>query len=368
MEIDEVNDDENSASDNLGNDFIIEEPDDTRPPSPNPPLPGFICRNDNTVFTSQRLTIDEYESDPDSDVDELLQRKQLVLTEIVCSKGDQSFVITQQYSEKVSPKDFRQLEAFKEIAKLDNAVFENFKDVPKESLPLDIVDYIEEVISSIPCWNASYLNSREEDDDVNLKKSAKLTKFMVNSGFNPDDFKTDSGSIDWRQAFHGFNMIEDAQNDRINELMVNSVMKVLSNMPDLVIKSETYRDEDAHLLHKEVLRVYQLLPLFHMFRMFDGNSETSQALIRLLGKSILIISKEALKDLTIWWGCMPKHYFKSLIHIFKRNIEFNLSKQVCFKLIAYRFSIYWICATFFYSMKPTMKKLKLKARLLQVDK
>ena len=322
MEIEEVNDDDNSSSDNDVN-FIIEEPDDVDANSRSTPIPSFLCK-DSTVFTNRdHIQIDEYETDPDSDLEDFSERKQIVLNEVVASKGDQSFALVQQYSENVSPKNFRKMNTSNEIAKLDNAILEQLKDLPKDSIPLDIIDYIEEVFCSVPSWNASYIN--HEEADLDFSKNRNFTKSLATLGIDMESAKLGYGAIDWQQALHGFNMIENAQNERINELICTSVTKILAGMPDVLFKETS---ENVLHLHEEVLRVYQLLPLFHLFRMSDTFSETSQQLISSYAMAILMLSKDADQILKIWWGCMPKHYLKCLVHIFKKSIQFNLIKQV----------------------------------------
>lgn len=346
MEIEELVEEDRSSSDNENkDDCFIEEPDDNDSSSRSSScIPSFICK-DSTVFTNRdHIEIDEYETEPDSDEETVeFQRKQLVLKEVTASKGDQSFVSTQQYSPKVQPKDFRKSDELFEIAKLDNRLFEQFKDVPKDSIPLDIIEYIESVLGSVRCWNASYVCEALDETNIDSKKCEKLAKFKENFGDILNASLLYCGSIDWRLALHGFTMIEVAQNDRINELICNSILKILTGMPDMRHKESKGA---SLLLHEEVLRVFQLLPLFHMFRMTEENSETSQDLISALGSSILKLSGDALNCLKIWWGCTPNHYFKNLVHIFKKSIELNLIKQVSNFLLNQIYLIILFCLIF----------------------
>lgn len=213
MEIEELIEEDRSSSDNENNSCLIEEPDDNDSSSRSSNcIPSFICK-DSTVFTNRdHIEIDEYETDPDSDEETAeFQRKQLVLKEVIASKGDQSFVSTQQYSPNVQPKDFRKTDELFEIAKLDNRLFEQFKDVSKESIPLDIIEYIESVLGSVRCWNASYVCETLDDIDLDSKKCEKLAKFKDNFGDIINASLLYCGSIDWRLALHGFTMIEEAQ-------------------------------------------------------------------------------------------------------------------------------------------------------------
>lgn len=99
-------------------------------------------------------------------------------------------------------------------------------------------------------------------------------------------------------------------------------------MPDMRHESKENKGKDVQL-NEEVLRVFQLLPLFHMFRMADEFSEESQMLITALGSAILKLSRDALIRLRIFWGVgTPKHYFKNLVSIFKKSVELNLIQQV----------------------------------------
>lgn len=320
MEIDEIIDD-NSNNEEGDNTVIIEEPDDITEP---PKLPEFVFM-DNTIFENktQSVEIDEYESDPDSDAENSSERKPLVLKEIVASKGDQSFVIVQHYNENVSHKDFCLNEPSQGILKLDNSIFEQFKDIPKQSIPLDIIDYIENVFSSISCINASYVTEMQM---IKFENEQKIKQHLSNICLDTEDMdKFGSEQIDWDQAFHGFNMIEDAQNDRLDELISQSISKILHKMPDVLVSNK-------HTLDKEVLRIYQILSLFHKFRMNNFDLE-SQDLISAYAQAILSLTKCAFECLNVWWCGMEKRYFKNLINIFKKSIEFNLIEQVCHIII-----------------------------------
>lgn len=328
MEIDELNgddDDENELSDSMDNseNFIIEEPDDVDVNIISKKTPEFLCDND-TIFTSRdHVEIDEYVSDPDSDLEEYPEKKQFILMEIVASKGDQSFVLAQFYTEKKCPRDFRVAPPSSQIAMLDNSILEQFKDIKTDSVPLDILDYIENVFYSIPCWNASYI--KKQDQDIVSENEPKFVQFLSTLGINVEDgSKVGNGMIDWREAFIGFDLIEEANNERINEIIFQSAIKITSNMPDVVFKES---QENKQNLDEEVLRVFQLLPLFHMFKMGDSYSDSSQQLIIEYAKAIHRLSNSASKFLKIWWGRMQKHYWKNLIHIFKTSIEWILKKQ-----------------------------------------
>ncbi|KAH9389619.1 putative E3 ubiquitin-protein ligase herc4, partial [Tyrophagus putrescentiae] len=256
MEIEELIEEEKDSEPNVESNFIIEEPDDSSSQSSNL-LPSFLCKDDHTIFTNlDHIEIDEYETDPDSDSEEMevLERKQNVLYFVVASKGDQSFVITQKYSETARAKDFRKCDNnLFEIAMLDNTIFEQFKNVPKdESIPLDIVAFIEDTMGSVRCWNASYISDSKNETGLDSNKIAKIAKYSAVFGEKFLNASTlNCGSINWQMAFHGFWLIEDAQNDRINELICSSILKILTGMPDLRHKESK---GNVVQLNEEVLR------------------------------------------------------------------------------------------------------------------
>lgn len=375
MEIDEIDEVSSSSDMAVGADnsstggggvenFVVEEPDDLCPPSsstsgqrssrntsPVHNLPTFLCTKDNTVYTykNQGLQIDEYESDPDSDADEgPTQRKSLVLGEVVASRGDQSFILLQAYTETATPTDQRRIDPNSEILKLDNSVFERFRHLPKEgALPLEIVDYIEEVFASAACWNASYLEDGHRGgggdgnpatpavDVANFNRAMlQLCNYMIALGIQTNDsMEKNNCLVDWAQAFHGFNMIEDAQHPRINELIHQNVLRLLSNMPDVCFANNNNKNntksssEWPEYLDEEVLRVYHLLPLSHMFRMSTIEDQAAQQLISLFARAILALSPKGLDCLKMKWCRLEKRYLKSLIDIFKKSIELNLLEQ-----------------------------------------
>lgn len=350
MEIDELLDDTSNISENFEN-CLVEEPDDVRDMPPK--VPGFVCV-DNTVYQNklQAVEIDEYESDPDSDNEtpNSSERKQLVLRNIVASKGDQSFVITQPYNEGIKPSDFRKIDPSSEILKLDNSILEQFKDIPKDSIPLDIIDYIETTFSSIACLNASYIAEKNRSDLGN-----QIRKSIVRLGIDLEDFnKIDYELIDWPQAFHGFNMIDDAQNERIDELITQAILKVLSNMPDVQNKETGNSKMFVENLDEEVLRVFQVLPFFHKFKMTSFDAD-AQNLIAKYAKTIVNLSNCAFRHLNLWWCGMEKRYFKNLIQIFQKSVELNLYEQVCFDIVCS-----WIVTFLVFSIERMQTKRRTK--------
>ena len=360
MEINEMEtivseDEEKDIRDNQNNNdnFIIEEPEEDRynncqqqhqPCS----QAKFVCAND-TVFDESNLSlqIDEYESDPDSDEEEGPNRLQYICKEIVAGKGDHSFVLTQSYMEQIMPKDSRRLSINDEILKMKNQIFEQFPSISKESsIPLDIVDYIETIFSSFPSMNASFLCSPSNDDNDgnnandnrnnhNDDERKKLQKFKQQENIHfEESINFCDGWINWQQAFHCFNMIEDAQNERIDELIYQLLCKIMPNMPDLTslhkrrleLDDEKYKNKFPDILDEEVMRVYQILPLFHMFRM-PTYCERSQKLITAYATSLNTLSERGIGCMKIRWYYMNRRFFKNLIEIFKNSVKLNLYEQ-----------------------------------------
>ncbi|KAI7693200.1 putative E3 ubiquitin-protein ligase HERC3 [Sarcoptes scabiei] len=329
MEIDEISE-SNDNNENDPQEIIIEEPEEQEKINNRRPSttrrPQFVCDDDTVFERKHALEIDEYESDPDSECDECPIKSQYIIKEIISSLGDQSFVILQMFDNKVLPKDLRKNIANNEIMKLQNNIFEQMKFVATETtVPLDLIDYIENVFASVPAINSSYLTSINYESDANL-----MTKIQNFQSQNPDEFNRNESidinfddHINWQQAFHGFNMIEDAQNDRINDLIYQNLLKVLKNMPDTV---RSFRDHKVRF-DGEVMRIYQLLPLFHLFRM-TSYSEQSQNLISSFARSILKLDPHGLGCLKMFWCKMHRRFFRNLIEIFKSCIKINLAERV----------------------------------------
>lgn len=323
VKIDEVNELDEASS---GGDqsFIIEEPDEDLQDEMSSddwqePKPKFICTEDH-VFTMRNnlIEIDEYESDPDSDFEEGPVRCQYLVKEVVASRGDQSFIIIQSYDGKVTPKDYRKMEARDEIIKLDNSIFEKLSDIPKESIPLDIIEYLETVFSSFPAINASYLSLSDQHEGINRNK---IRNFKIAEGINYEPLiDLNGGWINWRQAFHGFNAIEDAQNDRIDELITQALITLLSKMPDLSLETGTGKEKHSEILDDEVMRVYNIVPLFHMFHMVSDDNKFKLASV--YAKSIWQLSESGINCLQLWWCKMSKRFFKNLVEIFKNCIRY----------------------------------------------
>ncbi|XP_027205306.2 putative E3 ubiquitin-protein ligase HERC4 [Dermatophagoides pteronyssinus] len=337
-------------------DFIIEEPeddrfDDNKQQQQNQPLSQakFVCAND-TVFDESNLSlqIDEYESDPDSDQEEGPNRLQYICKEIIAGKGDHSFVIAQPYLEKILPKDLRQSNCNDEIVRMNNQIFEQFSMISNElSIPLDIIDYIETIFTSIPAINASFLcsstieatNNNDDDDQKNNPKKnnerIKLQKFKQQENIVFEELiNFHDGLINWQQAFHWFNMIEDAQNERINELIYQFLMKMIPNLPDLsnmykrfaVKDVEKFKKDFPDSIDEEVMRIYQIIPLFHMFHM-PSYCERSQLLITSYARSLNTLSERGIDCMKIWWYHMNSRFFKNLVEILKNSIKLNLYEQ-----------------------------------------
>lgn len=317
MEINEIHDLYEDTNLNENQLCFVEEPDEEKSTNET----HFIC-SDNTIYEKMdTIEINEYESDPDSESDEPI-RTQYIVNEIICSKGDQSFIIIQPL-DKFSLKDLRKNNDSNSILKLQNEIFEQFSTISKEAIPMDTMDYIETVFSSFPAINSSYLGSIHNEEYDNIEN--KVKKFKINEKINFDESTNFfDGMINWSQAFHGFNVIEDAQNERINELIYQIISKILQNMPDIIIE---INKDHSNILDEEVMRIYQLLPLYHMFRM-TNYCDKSQALINLYANAILKLSSKGVNCLKIWWCRMNQRYFKNLIEIFKRSIKINLYEQV----------------------------------------
>jgi E3 ubiquitin-protein ligase HERC4 len=293
MSIDEMVETEQIDSEEMSADesAIIEEPDDKSRSMSFNVEPNFVCTANTVIPTRQEsLEIDEYLSDPDSDD---VEREQLVLSEVVASKGDQSFVLVSRLTDKSKPKDFRFDNPFDEIYKLENSIFDELKTSKDKTISYDTIDYVENTFSSISCWNASYINFSDNSDCA-------------------------LPSIDWNSALRDFHYIEEVESGRFHEAILHSILKIIPKLPNIY---------DQKSLDPEVLRIYLLLPLFHMFRTGVKSTNIMKNLIAGYSKAIIRLSDYALEALNDWWSRINKQYFRKLIRIYKKSVEELLSIQ-----------------------------------------
>jgi E3 ubiquitin-protein ligase HERC4 len=287
MENEEIDSEEMSADESA----IIEEPDDKSKSMLFDVEPSFVCTTNTIIPTRQEsVEIDEYLSDPDSDK---IESEQLVLTEVVASKGDQSFVLVSRLTDKSKPKDFRFDNPFDEIYKLENSIFDELKTSKEKTISYDTIDYVENVFSSISCWNASYINFSDNSDSA-------------------------LPSIDWNSALRGFHYIEEVESGRFHEAILHSILKIIPKLPNIY---------DQKSLDPEVLRIYLLLPLFHMFRTGVKSNDIMKNLIAGYSRAVTRLSDYALEALDYWWSRINKQYFRKLIKIYKKSVEELLSIQ-----------------------------------------
>ncbi|OTF72070.1 E3 ubiquitin-protein ligase HERC4-like protein [Euroglyphus maynei] len=142
------------------------------------------------------------------------------------------------------------------------------------------------------------------------------------------------GWINWQQAFHCFNMIEDAQNERIDELIYQLLLKIMPQLPDLTalhkrrleLDDEKYKNDFPDIVDEEVMRIYQILPLFHMFHM-PSYCERSQRLITSYANALNTLSELGIGCMKIWWYRMNRRFFKNLVEILKNSVKLNLYEQ-----------------------------------------
>ncbi|CAG2112644.1 unnamed protein product, partial [Medioppia subpectinata] len=291
MSIDELSDCDDSDKDIAdmmsSDEAIIEEPDEY---SKETILkPGFICTSDLIVSTKpDSIEINEYQSDPDSDSQLNTERQQLVVKEIVASKGDQSFVLVVRLNDNNYPIDFRYNHSFDEIYKLDTKRLQKLNETLEDNnISSDDIDYIESAFTSISCWNSSFIDDKITGDSV-------------------------LPSIDWSSARTAFEFIEKAKNSRIKELIYQSILKLIPGLPDI---------DDDNSLDPEVLRIYMLLTLFHPFRTDYKNAEAMRKLICGYMRAVLRLHDSAKDVIKQWFGRLETKHFRQLIHNVKNYMK-----------------------------------------------
>lgn len=293
MSIDELSDDD--IADEVIDDkqVIIEEPEDSRVETVERE-PSFVCTQNTIMATNPNsIQIDEYISDFDSDSVLHVERQPLVLREIIASKGDQSFVLVVKFTDNSKLIDFRFLSSCEEICKLENAFELLKKSSEVKTIPNDDIDYIENVFSSISCWNASYINYNEKSE-------------------------TSLPAIHFNYANEGFRCLEQTQNNRIKELILQSILKIIPDLPNIY---------DQYSLDPEVLRIYLLLPLFHEFSTGFKSPEILKQLIGGYARAVIRLSDNAIDVFNDWLSKSDERYFQYLILNFKNYVEFLLGIQ-----------------------------------------
>ena len=109
----------------------------------------------------------------------------------------------------------------------------------------------------------------------------------------------------------GFGLIESSKNTRIQELIYQSIIRLIPDLPNIFDKTS---------LDPEVLRIYFLLPLFHMFRTEYTNRVVMRKLIASYLRAVLKLNDFAIEEMIVWWSRIEDKRYKDLIHLIKSYI------------------------------------------------
>uniref|UniRef100_T1IPE6 HECT domain-containing protein n=1 Tax=Strigamia maritima TaxID=126957 RepID=T1IPE6_STRMM len=198
----------------------------------------------------------------------------------IFSGGDQCFVRVTYQKDEIQSDDYRVIAPLMQVLVLTNDKAKEFVRVgAAQTVPQDLMSYIESVFTFPACINASFL--LKNDEHYGCSRS------------NPG---IDIGEV--RKFFHKVGRV---QNEVISELIKNCLEK------DLVSGLQPSPPD------VEALRLYIVLPechFFHNFANYDG-------LICSFGHALLSLKIEASKVVDVWWGHMGLSYLLNILQIYK---------------------------------------------------
>ncbi|RWS07496.1 putative E3 ubiquitin-protein ligase HERC4-like isoform X2 [Dinothrombium tinctorium] len=220
----------------------------------------------------------------------------LKLFQAATSCGDQSFILcTNGYSNIASIDHRHTLHSLPKILFFDISALESMINIPKDAqIPIESLEYLENVFSSICCWNGSFIKSRSE-----------LPK------------------LDWDSALYGFKCLENVKNERIIEIITSIIMKQV--IPDLPYLNSPLE------IDAEVLRIYVLIPLFHVFHFkANYNKKVLKKFICGFAAAFLkLVSSKSINDIfRAWFGeNINEILIRQLLITYKRVIITLLIEQ-----------------------------------------
>ncbi|RWS24487.1 E3 ubiquitin-protein ligase HERC4-like protein, partial [Leptotrombidium deliense] len=306
MSIEDVDDDDFSGERDisLSPTFISSKGDDSDSPVVEEPedMESAPCGRSS-------VEISEYISDPDSDceTEKPIFSNHLVsslggsvpgshprvnhvkLLAASASKGDQSFILTTRLDVNFSAVDYRNIGSTGNIYVFDNSVFDNMLLIDAdERIPDEIIEYIESTFGSVASWNGSYLSSKTSES---------------------------SPRINWESAYYGFNCLRKCPNQRLTEIAMNVIQEHL--FPTLPTNCDNLDDE--------ALRIFLLLPLFHIFHS-EVQLKKIATLLSPFSKCMNRLNESAKKCVELWMTAVDKEYFQKLVEAYKSGVIFNLKE------------------------------------------
>lgn len=204
--------------------------------------------------------------------------------------GDHCFVTVSRHSENIPPDDCRIFPEDSQIwtVKLDQMLI--CQNLPPDSaVDQDLLTYLETVLSSPACLNASFL----------LKDDEHYCCSSRNHG------------VDMKLAQECFNAISRCEHESVRDLIRESL---LSN----VIPKLSTSPPDV-----EALRIYLILPLYHEY----SNAKHVSRFQEPFGSSVLALKAEAARVIGLWYLMMSAEYFERLIFVYKSVVLHLLRLQ-----------------------------------------
>ncbi|XP_075216704.1 HECT and RLD domain containing E3 ubiquitin ligase 4 isoform X2 [Lycorma delicatula] len=204
--------------------------------------------------------------------------------------GDHCFVTVthQKVIDNIAPDDCREFTEETQIMTITlNRMLECQNLNPESNIPDDLVTYLETVMGSLACINASFL----------LKDNKHFCCTSRHHG------------VDIAQAEECFNAIARIEHSSVNNIISDYLMgKIIQNL--------TPSPPDV-----ESLRVYLVLPLYHQFY----NVKNASHLQGPFGSALLNLKPEAARIVGLWYYKMSADYFERLIRIYQ-NVLLNCLK------------------------------------------
>lgn len=269
--------------------ILIEEPEDTKASS---------------SPERENVSIDEYESDPDSDCESRpvtskiinlggsvpgvpIRKNQLRLITANAGRGDHSFVIAATLVDDSVP--FGCVAQFPtSISHLSPTFLASFLGENGHlKLNVDLIEYIETTMSSVACWNGSFV-----------------------------DAQAPSPSIEWSELLRTVDILKIDPTGRINEVCSNVIAKVISDLPS-----------DLKGLDHEILRAFLILPQFLIINLPEELTSEQVTLATSFATAVLSLSAQCKAVISTWLLSISSPIFHRLVQIYKKCIQHVLASS-----------------------------------------
>ncbi|XP_061191320.1 probable E3 ubiquitin-protein ligase HERC4 [Saccostrea echinata] len=198
------------------------------------------------------------------------------------SNGDHCFLLANTAERGGEPDDFRIPDPSTQITTLTAEKCDEIRKLqPDVITPSELVDDVLKIFSSSACLNASFLLKNDDHYGCSSK----------NCGLDMDEVR------------RLMNRIADAKN-------VNITQQITESIENNLLRSLPPSPPDV-----EALRIYLILPEFHLF----DEPKFFSTLIGPFGKCIVNLERAPARILDLWWGSLKPRFFKRILEIYRNT-------------------------------------------------